>query len=100
MKKSTIEEGKACPRCGSIEKQSKYGFTVAQSQRYSCGKCNYKYTLDPKPRIYSDEVQALAMRAYYSGISGRAVGKMFGMNKANIYRWIKKTGRGVDKSDD
>jgi len=83
-------EGRCCPRCGSRDKQSKFGFTVAESQRYACGSCKYKYTLNPKPRIYSEEVQILAMRAYYSGISGRGVGKMFGMNKANIYRWIKK----------
>ena len=100
MRKATVEEGKVCPKCGSTDKQSKYGFTVAQSQRYACRSCNYKYTMNPKPRIYSEEVQTLAMRAYYSGISGRAVGKMFGMNKANIYRWIKKTGRGVDKPAD
>lgn len=28
---------------------------------------------------------------YYSGVSGRGVGKVLGMNKANVYNWIKKT---------
>ena len=27
---------------------------------------------------------------YYSGVSGRGVGKVLGMSKANVYNWIKK----------
>ncbi len=27
---------------------------------------------------------------YYSGVSGRGVGKALGMNKPNVYNWIKK----------
>ncbi len=30
------------------------------------------------------------MKMYYSGVSGRGVGKALGMNKANVYNWIKK----------
>ena len=93
-------EGRICPKCGSGENQVNTGFTKSGSQRCKCKSCNKKYTLNPKPRIYSDEVQMLAMRAYYSGVSGRGVGKMFGMSKANVYRWIKKTGGSVDKSED
>jgi transposase len=28
---------------------------------------------------------------YYSGVSGRGVGKYFRMSKANVYNWIKKS---------
>lgn len=35
---------------------------------------------------------------YYSGVSGRGVGKDLGMNKANVYRWIRKKDRNVDNS--
>ena len=31
------------------------------------------------------------MKMYYSGVSGRGVGKVLGMNKSNVYNWIKKT---------
>ena len=31
------------------------------------------------------------MKTYYTGVSGRQVGLLFGMNKANVYNWIKKT---------
>ena len=34
---------------------------------------------------------------YYSGVSGRGVGKFFGMSKANVYNWIKK--RIIPKND-
>ena len=27
---------------------------------------------------------------YYSGVSGRGVGKVLGMSKSNVYNWIKK----------
>ena len=40
-----------------------------------------------------------AIKVFYSGESGRSVGKIFGMSKANVYRWLKKTESGVDKSD-
>ena len=29
------------------------------------------------------------MKMYYSGLSGRGVGNILGMNKANVYRWVK-----------
>jgi len=98
MKPIKVVAGRSCPKCGSEQNQVNTGFTVAGSQRCICKDCKVKYTFNPKPRIYGDEVQMLAMRAYYSGVSGRGVGKIFGMNKGNIYRWIKKTGHGVDKS--
>ena len=36
------------------------------------------------------------MKMYYSGVSGRGVGKILGMNKANVYNWIKKLNLDVD----
>ena len=33
----------------------------------------------------------MAIKTYYSSISGRGGGKLFGMSKANVYNWIKKT---------
>ncbi|MDL2318122.1 hypothetical protein LJC74_03380 [Eubacteriales bacterium OttesenSCG-928-A19] len=40
---------------------------------------------------YSDEAREHAIKIYYSGVSGRGVGKIFGMGKENVVRWIKKT---------
>jgi transposase-like protein len=62
-----------------------------------CKFCNHKYTLNGNKREYSEEKRQQAIRAYYSGVSGRGVGKLMGMSKANVYNWIKKTGQSVDK---
>jgi transposase len=33
----------------------------------------------------------MALKIYYAGASGRGVGKVLGMSKANVYNWLKKT---------
>jgi transposase-like protein len=100
MRPSRIIEGRTCPKCGSNRNQVNAGKTATGSQRCYCNSCKLFYTINPKPRIYSEEVRQLAIRAYYSGVSARGVGKMFGMSKGNVLKWIKKTGEIVDKSKD
>jgi transposase-like protein len=56
-----------------------------------CKECRVTYTVDPKKREYPEETRKLAMKMYYSGVSGRGVGKVLSMNKGNVYYWIKKT---------
>jgi len=90
----------ACPHCGAIERQMKSGYNRSGTQRYLCGKCNYKYTPEPKTNAYPEDVKQAALKSYYSGVSGRGVGKIFGMSKANVYNWIKKNRDSVDKSGD
>ncbi len=63
-----------------------------------CGKCGATYTINPKQRAYPEETRELAIKMYYSGVSGRGVGKVLRMNKANVYNWIKKTDEAVDNS--
>ena len=91
MRKATIEEGKVCPNCKKQENQIKIGYNRSGTQRCRCKDCGIRYTIDPKKHEYSDETKKLAMKMYYSGVSGRGVGKILGMNKANVYNWIKKT---------
>jgi len=55
-----------------------------------CKGCGIVYTINPKKREYSEETRALALKIYYAGASGRGVGKVLGMSKANVYNWIKK----------
>jgi len=61
--------------------------------------CKYKYTFNGKTREFPEEVKQQAIKTYYSGVSARGVGKIFGMGKENVLRWIKKTELPVDKSD-
>lgn len=87
---SKIEEGKICPICGRQDHQQNRGHNASGTRRCYCTYCKKIYTLDPKKRAYSDEKRELAMKIYYSGVSGRQVGRILGMNKANVYNWIKK----------
>ncbi len=80
-----------CPSCGCQGSQSKKGFNRSGTQRYQCAECGKTYTLAPKKREYSEETKQLALKMFYSGVSGRGVGKVLGMSKANVYNWIKKT---------
>lgn len=91
MKKITIDENIRCPKCGKAENQIRVGYNRSGTQRCKCKDCNVSYTLDPKKHEYPEETKALAIKMYYSGVSGRGVGKILGMNKANVYNWIKKT---------
>jgi len=95
MKKTKIIEGRNCPNCGSAEEQANFGFNRSGTQRCRCKKCGKTYTLGAKNRAYSEEIRNSAIRIYYSGVSGRGVGKVLGMSKANVYNWIKKTGKGM-----
>lgn len=91
MRKVTIDKNRRCPKCGKIENQIKAGFNRSGTQRCKCKDCGIKYTLEPKKHEYPEETKQLALKMYYSGVSGRGVGKVLGMNKANVYNWIKKT---------
>ena len=63
-----------------------------------CKECGVVYTLDPKKREYPEETKQLALKIYYAGASGRGVGKVLGMSKANVYNWIKKNGADADEN--
>ena len=90
MRKETIDENKKCPECGRIEGQVKNGHNRSGTQKCFCKYCKKSYTLEPKKHAYSEEIRQQAIKTYYSGVSGRGVGNLMGMNKANVYNWIKK----------
>ena len=83
-------EGRYCPECGNIDNQSNYGKNRSGTQRCKCNECKTTYTLNPKTRAYPEETRHHAIKTYYSGVSGRGVGKLRGFNKSNVYLWIKK----------
>ena len=93
MKKITISPEKQCPACGTMEKQILQGLNRSGTQRCLCKECGKKYTLNPKSNAYPEEVRQTAIKIYYSGVSGRGVGNILGMSKANAVRWIKKNGK-------
>jgi transposase-like protein len=90
MEKEIKAAEKQCPVCEAESRQMKKGFNRSGTQRYLCGKCGATYTPEPKRNAYDEETRALAIKIYYAGASGRGVGKVLGMSKANVYNWIKK----------
>ena len=90
MRKAREVEGRVCPMCGSEANQTNYGKNRSGTQRCKCNLRNHTYTLEPKSHAYTEEVREKAIKTYYSGVSGRGVGALFGMNKSNVYNWIKK----------
>jgi len=93
MEKAQI---KKCPRCGSSLSQN-YGRNRAGTQRVLCTECGKTYTLNPKTKGYSKEIRDQAIKLHLAGSSGRQVGKVLGMSKANVYIWAKKNLDSVDK---
>ena len=55
------------------------------TQKCFCNDCKKYYTLEPKTREYPEEIRQQAIKTFYAGASGRAVGKVFGFSKANVY---------------
>jgi len=97
MRITKVIEGRSCPSCGSMEGQKNKGFTISGTQRCMCKVCGKWYSMNPKSRAYSEELRMLAIKEHLSGLSGRRIGAIHGMSKANVYNWIKKNGEGVDK---
>lgn len=54
--------------------------------------------LNPKRIAYPEEIREAAIKTFYSGVSGRGVGHIFHINKANVYNWIKKLNEAVENS--
>ena len=99
MRKTKEIGGRKCPKCGAETNQIKHGYTHSGSQRCLCKLCKITYAIEPKQRAYPEEIRKIAIKEYYSGISARGVGKIHGMSGNNVINWIKKTGEGVDKSE-
>ena len=97
MRTTKIIEGRTCPNCGSIDNQVNHGRNRSGTQRCKCKDCIRMYTLEPKTKAYTQEIRDSAMKTYYTGVSGRQIGVLFGMSKANVYNWIKKNGSSMDK---
>ena len=90
MKKPKIDENRRCPKCGKSENQINKGKNRSGTQRCKCKECGIEYTPNPKKHEYPEETKQLAIKTYFSGVSGRGVGRLFRMNKSNVYNWIKK----------
>jgi transposase-like protein len=79
-----------CPHCGRETGQHEHGKNKSGTRRYFCYDCKKAYTSEPKKTVYTEEERSAAIKIYYENSSGRAVGRILGMSKANAVRWIKE----------
>jgi transposase-like protein len=82
-------EASRCPRCGSAEGQSNYGYNRSGTGRRRCGACGKTYTVGAKNRAYSTEIREKAIALHNSGVSCRGVGRILKMSKGNVKNWTK-----------
>ena len=81
-----------CPRCGK-EEIWKAGRPRGE-QQYQCKNCRRKLITELN---YSEEFKREAIQIFYEGNSGRAVGRIKGINKSTVYNWIKKLNKKIQK---
>ena len=51
--------------------------------------CGSKYTPEPKPRGYPDELRQQALQMYVDGLNLRRIGRHLGIHHRTISLWIK-----------
>jgi transposase-like protein/IS1 family transposase len=85
-----MEISMKCPQCEIENGQRKHGKNKSGSQRYYCSHCKKTYTPNPFNNEYTEEEKTTAIKIYFENSSGRAVGRILGMSKSNVFRWIKQ----------
>ena len=82
-----------CPRCGSL-RHCKDGI-VSNRQRHKCNDCNYRYTVEKKSDVKSEEVRRLALEMYLEGLGFRSIGRLLKISYGTVYSWVKEWGSKV-----
>ena len=82
-----------CPKCGSEE--IRRAGKPRGKQQYQCKKCERKFITELN---YSKEFKQKAIAIFYEGNSGRAVGRIMGINKSTVYNGIKELDEKIESS--
>lgn len=78
-----------CPYCQAEDHQMKAGRTEAGSQRYRCGRCQRRYTPEPKEHGYPNELRQQAIQLYADGMNYRQIGRQVGVDHVTVMLWVK-----------
>jgi transposase-like protein len=78
-----------CPKCHRTERQNRTGKTPCGSQRYICMFCMKKYTPNPKPWAYPEEVRQKALQLYVDGMNLRRIARHLGLHHRTVSLWVK-----------
>ena len=82
-----------CPKCKHTEK-TKDG-KVKGRQRYKCKSCHYRYTIERKSDVKSEEVKRLALEMYLEGLGFRSIGRILSISHVTVYYWVKNWGEKI-----
>jgi transposase-like protein len=83
-----------CPKCVS-EEYCKDGI-VKGRQRFKCKNCNYRYTVEKKSNVKSEETKRLAFEMYLEGVGFRGIGRILKISYVTVFQWIKKWGENME----
>jgi len=78
-----------CPKCHRTERQHRAGKTDSGSQRYRCMFCQIKYTPQPKPWAYPEEMRRKAVQMYVDGMNLRRIARHLGIHHRTVSLWVK-----------
>lgn len=79
-----------CYHCGSGE-VIKSGTTRNGKQRYLCRGCGKTSRADRQPNGYTEEQRDMILRAYQERSSLRGLTRTFGVSRATVIGWLKKS---------
>jgi len=79
-----------CPKCKSYH-HVKDGI-VRGKQRYKCKECSYRYTVERKSDVKSQDTKRLALEMYLEGLGFRAIGRILKISYGTVYIWVKEWG--------
>jgi len=76
-----------CPNCGRRDKQVKAGM-AAGVQRYKCVPCGRRYSLNTRPREYSQAIRDRALELHATGKSNRQIARELAVSVQTISNWL------------
>jgi len=66
----------------------KAGRNASGSQRYKCQHCQRRYTPEPRPQGYSEEVRGQAIKLYVDGLNFRRIARILGVSHRSVINWV------------
>ena len=60
--------------------------------------CGCKYTPEPKPRGYPDEMRKQALQLYVDGMNLRRIGRHLGIHHRTVSLWVKSRAASLPKA--
>lgn len=79
-----------CRHCQS-QNVIRHGKDRSECQRYLCHDCRRTFREQPGSRAHSEEFKARVLAAYQERASMRGVCRLFGVARATLTDWLKKS---------